>query len=81
MPSIPPETRSPRILNTRNGDIIFTGGGTDSDNMAIRGAAYAQKKHGNHIITSAGEHHAVIHTCEWLEQQRRILRHIPEVGQ
>ena len=56
------------VLNTRNGDIIFTGGGTDSDNIAIRGAAYAQKKHGNHIITSAGEHHAVIHTCEWLEQ-------------
>ena len=55
------------VLNTRNGDIIFTGGGTDSDNMAIRGAAYALKKHGSHIITSASEHHAVIHTCEWLE--------------
>ena len=56
-----------RVLNTRNGDIIFTGGGTDSDNIAIRAAAYALKQHGNHIITSAGEHHAVIHTCEWLE--------------
>lgn len=56
-----------RVLNTRNGDIIFTGGGTDSDNMAIRGAAYALKQHGSHIITSASEHHAVIHTCEWLE--------------
>ena len=56
------------ILNARNGDIIFTAGGTDSDNIAIRAAAYAQKKHGNHIITSAGEHHAVIHTCEWLER-------------
>ena len=55
------------VLNARNGDIIFTGGGTDSDNMAIRGAAFALKKHGNHIITSASEHHAVIHTCEWLE--------------
>ncbi len=55
------------VLNARNGDIIFTGGGTDSDNMAIRGAAYALKRHGNHIITSASEHHAVIHTCEWLE--------------
>ena len=56
------------ILNARNGDIIFTAGGTDSDNIAIRAAAYAQKKHGNHIVTSAGEHHAVIHTCEWLER-------------
>ena len=37
------------ILNARNGDIIFTAGGTDSDNIAIRAAAYAQKKHGNHI--------------------------------
>ena len=55
------------VLNARNGDIIFTGGGTDSDNMAIRGAAFALKQHGNHIITSASEHHAVIHTCEWLE--------------
>ena len=55
------------VLNARNGDIIFTGGGTDSDNMAIRGAAYALKQHGSHIITSASEHHAVIHTCEWLE--------------
>ena len=56
------------VLNARNGDIIFTGGGTDSDNMAIRGAAYAQQKIGSHIITSASEHHAVIHTCEWLER-------------
>ncbi len=55
------------VLNARNGDIIFTGGGTDSDNTAIRGAAYALKQHGSHIITSASEHHAVIHTCEWLE--------------
>ncbi len=55
------------VLNARNGDIIFTGGGTDSDNMAIRGAAYALKQYGTHIITSASEHHAVIHTCEWLE--------------
>ena len=55
-------------LNTRNGDIIFTGGGTDSDNIAIRGAAYALHKSGAHIITSAAEHHAVIHTCEWLER-------------
>ena len=55
------------VLNARNGDIIFTGGGTDSDNMAIRGAAYALRRHGSHVITSASEHHAVIHTCEWLE--------------
>ena len=55
-------------LNARNGDIVFTAGGTDSDNIAIRGAAYALRGQGSHIITSAAEHHAVIHTCEWLER-------------
>ena len=55
------------VLNARNGEIVFTGGGTDSDNIAIRGAAYALRASGNHIITSATEHHAVLHTCEWLE--------------
>ncbi len=55
-------------LNARNADIVFTGGGTDSDNIALRGAAYALRSHGNHIITTAIEHHAIIHTCEWLER-------------
>ncbi len=56
------------VLNARNGEIVFTSGGTDSDNLAIRGTAYVLREYGNHIITSASEHHAVIHTCEWLER-------------
>lgn len=55
-------------LNGHNADIVFTGGGTDSDNIALRGAAYALRSSGNHIVTTAIEHHAIIHTCEWLER-------------
>ncbi len=49
-------------------EIVFTSGGTESDNLAIKGAAAARKDRGRHIITSAVEHHAVLHTCEALEE-------------
>ena len=58
-----------RLLNAEPEEIIFTGGGTEADNMAIKGVAFANKKRGNHIITSKIEHHAVINTCKWLEKQ------------
>ncbi|MCD6575271.1 cysteine desulfurase NifS [Candidatus Aerophobetes bacterium] len=58
-----------RLLNAEPEEIIFTGGGTEADNMAIKGVAFANKKRGNHIITSRIEHHAVINTCKWLEKQ------------
>ncbi|MBU4178600.1 MAG: aminotransferase class V-fold PLP-dependent enzyme, partial [Actinobacteria bacterium] len=48
-------------------EIIFTSGGTESDNLAIRGTAYALKEKGNHIITTAVEHPAVLNCCEALE--------------
>ena len=50
-------------------EIFFTGGGSESDNWAIKGIAYNRRKKGNHIITSKIEHHAVLHTCEYLEKQ------------
>jgi len=50
-------------------EIYFTAGGSESDNLAIKGVAFANKAKGNHIITSKIEHPAVIHTCEYLEKE------------
>jgi len=57
------------ILNADPKEIIFTSCGSESDNLAIRGVAWASRARGNHIITSSIEHHAVEHTCKQLERE------------
>lgn len=58
-----------KSLHAQSQDIYFTGGGSESDNWALKAAVEAYKAKGNHIITSKIEHHAILHTCEWLEKQ------------
>lgn len=56
------------FLNAKPEEIYFTGGGSESDNWALKAAAFAYREKGKHIITSAIEHHAILHTCEYLEK-------------
>lgn len=58
-----------QALGAKSGEIYFTGGGSESDNWAIKAVAEAKKDKGKHIITTKIEHHAVLHTCEYLERQ------------
>jgi cysteine desulfurase len=58
-----------RLIHAEPSEIVFLSGGTEADNMAIRGIADAHKSKGRHIITSRIEHHAVLHTCKDLEKQ------------
>lgn len=58
-----------KILNAEPTEIYFTSGGSESDNLAIKGVAHANKEKGNHIITSKIEHHAILNSCKTLEQE------------
>ena len=57
------------LLNCNLSEIYFTGSGSEGDNLALKGIAYANRNKGNHIITSKIEHHAILNSCKTLERQ------------
>ena len=69
------------LLGCAPGEIVFTSGGTESNNLAIKGIASAARRRGNHIITSAVEHPAVSEVCRWLEGEGYRITWLPVDGQ
>ena len=61
--------RAARVLNCKASEVVFTGGGTESVNLAIFGTARSLRPKGRHIVTSAIEHHAVLHSCDYLARK------------
>ena len=65
-----------QVINAEIQDIYFTAGGTESDNWALKATYEAYKGKGNHIITTKIEHHAILHSCEWLEKQGARITYV-----
>src|ERR687896_2289525 len=65
------------LLGCTSEEIIFTGGGSESNNSVLKGVVYTYRHRGNHLITSAVEHPAIINPCRFLEQQGVRVTYLP----
>ena len=65
------------FINAQTDEIIFTSGGTEANNLVLKGIAFANREKGNHIIVSAIEHDCILNTCKWLETQGFYITYLP----